>query len=186
MPSRVIMDSIKNRIEKLRDRIEYHNRKYYVEHDPEISDLEYDRLMKELENLEKQNPEMITPESPTQRVGEEPVSGFRQMPHSIPMLSIGNTYNEEEVREFDTRVRRLLGETVPRYIVEQKIDGVSASLRYEQGHLKLGLSRGDGSRGDDITHNLRTVRDIPLKLRSPEIKIPEVLEVRGAKLSGVL
>jgi len=173
------MDSVKEKIEKLRNIIEHHNRKYYVEHNPEISDFEYDRLMKELDELEKKNPEMITPESPTQRIGEKPVSGFRQLRHSVPMLSIANTYNEEEVREFDTRIRRLLGEMVPRYIVEQKIDGVSASLRYEDGRFRLGLSRGNGTHGDNITHNLRTVRDIPLKLSSPGIAIPEVLEIRG-------
>ena len=173
------MDTVETRIEKLRARIEHHNRKYYVEANPEISDLEFDRLMKELEDLEKQNPELITTESPTQRVGGQPISGFRQANHSVPMLSIDNTYNEEALREFDARIRRWLGEGIPHYIVEQKIDGVSASLRYEQGRFKLGLSRGDGVRGDNITHNLRTVRDIPLRLSSPDITVPDVLEIRG-------
>jgi DNA ligase (NAD+) len=170
------METVGRRIEELRTRIEYHNRKYYIEDDPEISDLEFDRLMKELQDLEKQNPELITPESPTQRVGGQPISGFRQANHSTPMLSIDNTYSEEAVKEFDTRVRRLLGDEIPRYIVEQKIDGVSASLRYEQGRFKLGLSRGDGIRGDNITQNLRTVRDIPLRLSPPDIAVPDVLD----------
>ena len=173
------MDPVETRIEKLRASIEYHNRKYYIEDSPEISDLEFDRLMKELQELERQNPEMITPESPSQRVGGQPVAGFRQSNHTIPMLSIDNTYSEEEVREFDARIRRWLGNGMPRYIVEQKIDGVSASLRYKQGRFTLGLSRGDGVRGDDITHNLRTVRDIPLRLSSRDNSVPEILEIRG-------
>jgi DNA ligase (NAD+) len=173
------METVGRRIEELRARIEYHNRKYYIEDDPEISDLEFDRLMKELEDLEKQNPELITPESPTQRVGGQPISGFHQANHSTPMLSIDNTYSEEAVKEFDSRVRRWLGNNTPRYIVEQKIDGVSASLRYEQGRFKIGLSRGDGIRGDNITQNLRTVRDIPLRLSSSDIAVPDVLEIRG-------
>ncbi|MBN2319845.1 MAG: NAD-dependent DNA ligase LigA [Acidobacteria bacterium] len=173
------MNPVETRIEKLRADIEYHNRKYYIEDNPEISDLEFDRLMKELQELERQNPAMITPESPTQRVGGQPIAGFRQSNHAIPMLSIDNTYSEEEVREFDARIRRRLGGGVPRYIVEQKIDGVSASLRYERGRLALGLSRGDGIRGDDITHNLRTIRDIPLRLSFPDYAAPDVLEIRG-------
>jgi DNA ligase (NAD+) len=173
------MDPVEAQIEKLRTKIEYHNRKYYIEDNPEISDLEFDRLMQKLKELERQNPEMIIPESPTQRVGGQPVAGFSQSNHTIPMLSIDNTYSEEEVREFDARIRRWLGNDTPRYIVEQKIDGVSASLRYEQGRLTLGLSRGDGVRGDDITHNLRTVRDIPLRLSSRDNAVPDILEIRG-------
>jgi DNA ligase (NAD+) len=172
-------DSVEGRIEALRKKIEYHNYKYYVEADPEISDTEFDRLMQELEDLEKQNPEFITPDSPTQRVGGQPIDGFRQVTHRVPMLSIENTYSEEEVREFDVRIRRLLKEEEPRYVVEQKIDGVSASLIYEKGRLALALTRGDGTRGDDITHNLRTVRDIPLRLLAPKEKAPTILEVRG-------
>ena len=135
--------------------------------------------MEELKDLEKQHPERITPDSPTQRVGGQPIEGFRQVVHTIPMLSIENTYNEEEVREFDARVRRLLQDEPPLYIVEQKIDGVSASLLYENGRFTLGVSRGDGARGDDITHNLRTIRDIPLRLMTSAGKAPAVLEVRG-------
>ncbi len=172
-------DSIKDRLEKLRQTIEHHSFKYYIEDNPEISDLEFDRLMKELQDLESNHPELITPDSPTQRVGGRPIDGFRQVSHPIPMLSIENTYNEEEVREFDARIQRWLGGEKPSYIVEHKIDGVSASLLYEQGRFTLGLTRGDGARGDDITHNLRTVRDIPLRLLAPAGNTPEVLEVRG-------
>jgi DNA ligase (NAD+) len=172
-------DSIENRIEALRNTIERHNYKYYIENEQEISDLEFDRLMRELQDLERQYPELITPDSPTQRVGGQPIEGFRQVAHRIPMLSIENTYNEEEVREFDARIQRWLEEEKPSYVVEHKIDGISASLLYEQGRFALGLTRGDGTRGDDITHNLRTVRDIPLRLLAFEEKIPEVLEVRG-------
>ncbi len=174
-----MIDSIEHRIEALRRKIEYHNFKYYIEGEPEISDLEFDRLMRELQDLEKKHPELVTPDSPTQRVGGQPIEGFRQVAHDVPMLSIENTYNEEALREFDSRVRRLLENERPGYLVEHKIDGVSASLLYESGRLALALSRGDGVRGDDITHNLRTVRDIPLRLLPKKEKIPDILEVRG-------
>jgi DNA ligase (NAD+) len=173
------MGSARDRIETLRAEIEYHNRKYYLEDDPEITDLEFDRLMKALQDLEEQNPELVTPDSPTQRVGGQPIAAFRQVNHRVPMLSIDNTYSEEEVLEFDARIRRWLETEAPQYVVEHKMDGVSASLLYEGGRFTLGLTRGDGVRGDDITHNLRTVRDIPLRLNAPEKKIPEILEVRG-------
>lgn len=172
-------DTIKKRIEALRHSIEYHNYRYYVEASPEISDLEFDRLLKELQDLERQHPELITPDSPTQRVGGQPIEGFRQIAHRVPMLSIENTYSEEEVREFDLRIQRLLEGEKPFYIVEHKIDGVSASLLYENGRFTLGLTRGDGARGDDITHNLRTIRDIPLRLMAPQDRLPEIIEIRG-------
>ena len=172
-------NSVEDRIEELRSQIEYHNRKYYIEDNPEINDLEFDRLVKELQDLEAKHPELVTPDSPTQRVGGKPVEGFRQVAHAVPMLSIENTYNEEEVREFDARIRRWLQDEKPQYVVEHKIDGVSASLLYESGRLTLGLTRGDGSRGDDITHNLRTVRDIPLRLLAGKAQVPGILEVRG-------
>ena len=171
--------SAKERIENLCREIEYHNYRYYIEASPELTDLEFDRLLDELKNLEKEHPELVTPESPTQRVGGGPIAGFRQVRHEVPMLSIENTYNEAEVREFDLRLRRLLEGTAPSYIVEHKIDGVSASLVYENGVFNLGVTRGDGLGGDDITHNLRTVRDIPLRLRVSEAPPPDVLEVRG-------
>lgn len=172
-------DFTKDRIEALCKQIEYHNYRYYVEANPELTDVEFDRMLKELQDLEKQHPEFVTPDSPTQRVGGGPIEGFRQVQHQVPMLSIENTYNEEELKEFDLRIRRLLeGETL-QYVVEHKIDGVSASLRYESGSFTLGLTRGDGLRGDDITHNLRTVRDIPLRLLTHRIPSPEILEIRG-------
>lgn len=174
----VMTESIQDRIEELRRLIEVHNQRYYIEAAPEISDLEFDRLMLELRELERRHPELVSPSSPTQRVGGGPIDGFRSVLHPVPMLSIENTYSEGEVREFDGRIRRLLEGETPRYIVEQKIDGVSASLRYDHGLFSLGLTRGDGVRGDDITHNLRTVRDIPLRLGGPG-PVPPVLEVRG-------
>jgi DNA ligase (NAD+) len=172
-------DSVENRIEDLRAKIEHHNYKYYIEDAPEIRDLEFDLLLKELQDLEALHPELVTPDSPTQRIGGQPIEGFRQVAHRVPMLSIENTYNEEEVREFDARIRRWLEAEPVQYVVEHKIDGVSASLLYESGRFTLGLTRGDGARGDDITHNLRTVRDIPLRLRAPMEQAPALLEVRG-------
>ena len=169
-------DSIQDRIEELRRLIEVHNQRYYIEAAPEISDLEFDRLMLELRDLERRHPERVTPSSPTQRVGGGPIDGFRSVPHLDPRLSIDTPYREEEVRAFAGRSRRLLEGETPLYIVERKIDGVSASLRYDHGLFSLGLTRGDGVRGDDITHNLRTVRDIPLRLIGPP---PPLLEVRG-------
>jgi DNA ligase (NAD+) len=172
-------DSMERHIEELRKKIEYHDYKYYIEDNPEISDMEFDRLLQELQDLERQNPDLIIPDSPTQRVGGQPIVGFRQVHHRVPMLSIENTYNEEEVREFDARIRRLLPGENLQYLVEHKIDGVSASLWYENGRFNLGLTRGDGARGDDITHNLRTVRDIPLRLLAGKEAIPALLEIRG-------
>src|SRR5262245_55435762 len=172
-------DSIKKQIDELRRQIDYHNYKYYVETAPEISDLEFDKLLKGLEDLEHKHPEYLSPDSPTQRVGGQPIDGFATVRHAVPMLSLDNTYNEADLREFDGRVRRGLKGETPRYIVEQKIDGVSVSLTYEQGRFTLGATRGDGERGDDITHNLRTIRDIPLRLRTDSRTTPEVMEIRG-------
>ncbi len=164
-------------IEKLRDEIRRHDRLYYVEAMPEISDRDYDRLMVELKALETANPELITPDSPTQRVGGEPIEGFTSVAHAAPMLSIDNTYNADDLREFDKRVRKTLGDAPFHYIVDPKIDGVAVSLRYEGGVLVLAATRGDGVRGDDITLNARTIGAIPLKLLGEGW--PDVLEVRG-------
>ncbi len=172
-------DSIPKQIEDLRRQLEHHNYKYYIEASPEISDLEFDRLLKKLEELERQHPELITADSPTQRVGGQPIEGFKQVRHRVPMLSIDNTYNETDLREFDERVRRWLKGEKPHYVVEYKIDGVSVSLTYEKGLLTLGATRGNGQEGDDITHNIRTIRDIPLRLRTDKHQAPTVLEVRG-------
>jgi DNA ligase (NAD+) len=164
-------------IRKLRDEIEEHDHLYFSVGKPRISDAEYDRLFKRLKDLEAVHPELITPDSPTQRVGEKPIQGFKQVTHSRPMLSIDNTYNETDLREFDKRVAKGLGGDPYEYLVEPKVDGVSASLRYEKGQFTLGATRGDGRTGDDITSNLRAVRAIPLKLRGKDW--PDVVEVRG-------
>ena len=164
-------------VARLRAEINRHNHLYYVDAAPEISDRDFDRLMKRLEELEAAHPELITPDSPTQRVGGEPLAAFATVTHAVPMLSIDNTYSYDEVREWDARVRRGLnpGEKV-RYVVELKVDGVAVSLRYENGKLVQGATRGDGERGDDITANIRTLREVPLSL---EGKPPALLEVRG-------
>jgi DNA ligase (NAD+) len=168
---------VENEASRLRSEINRHNRLYYVDAAPEISDREFDRLLKRLEAIEAEHPELLTPDSPTQRVGGEPLSAFQTVTHSVPMLSIDNTYSYDEVREWDARVRRgLLSEEIPRYVVELKVDGVAVSLRYEEGRLVQGATRGDGEHGDDITANLRTVREIPLMLEGAP---PSVLEVRG-------
>ena len=166
-----------DRIEALRAEIRQHDRLYYTEAKPVISDQQYDRLMDELRGLEAERPELITPDSPTQRVGERPLEGFEHVRHAVPMLSIDNTYSAEELREFDGRVRRGLGQAEYDYVVDPKIDGVAVSLRYEAGRLVLGATRGDGQTGDDITQNLRTIRSVPLRLDGEDW--PAVLEVRG-------
>ncbi len=164
-------------IAQLRELIRYHDRKYYVEAAPEISDLEYDRLMQRLKELEAKHPELITPDSPTQRVGDQPVAELTPVEHLAPMLSIDNTYSREELRAYAARVRKLLpGERIE-WVVELKIDGVAVSLLYEDGLLVRGATRGDGRVGDDITHNVRTVRGVPLRLLGHQF--PRVLEVRG-------
>jgi len=166
------------RIEELRRQIRYHDYLYYVEAAPEISDAEYDRLYRELVELEKRFPELITPDSPTQRVGGQPLEGFVTRPHSVPMLSLDNTYSEGELRDFYGRVVRWLGlETPPEFVIEPKIDGVSISIRYENGLLTTALTRGNGREGDDVTANVRTIRSVPLRLQcSPP---PSVFEARG-------
>jgi len=168
---------VAQRIESLREQIRHHDHLYFVLSRPEISDEQYDRLVAELRELEKQYPHLITPDSPTQRVGERPLEGFAHVRHSPAMLSIDNTYSPQELREFDTRVRKGLEGEPYRYLVDPKIDGVAVSLRYENGRFVLGATRGDGETGDDITQNLRTVRSIPLRLRGGDW--PAVLEVRG-------
>jgi len=155
------MSSSAQQAEKLRTLINYHNHKYYVDGQPEISDREFDRLLKELEAIEKAHPELVTRESPTQRVGGAPIDGFVTVRHRQPMLSIDNTYNADELREFDRRVHKLLGEEKVTYVIELKIDGVAISLTYENGLFTVGATRGDGERGDDVTHNLRTIRGLP-------------------------
>jgi DNA ligase (NAD+) len=171
------MSASARRAEELRRLLDHHNYLYYVEARPEISDKEFDALLKELEALEKAHPELITPDSPTQRVGGQPVVGFVTVKHRQPMLSIDNTYNADELREFDRRVRKLLPGEPVEYVVELKIDGVAISLTYEQGLFKVGATRGDGERGDDVTHNLKTIRELPLRLRARQP--PALFEARG-------
>jgi DNA ligase (NAD+) len=167
-------------ITRLRAELERHNALYYVAARPEISDLEYDRLMKRLSDLEQQHPELDSPDSPSHKVGGQPIAGFTTVAHRQPMLSIENVYEEEEVRKWDQRVRKLLepGEAVE-YVVEYKIDGLALSLIYEHGHLVQALTRGDGQQGDDITHNARTIRGVPLRLLGDATQLPVLLEVRG-------
>jgi DNA ligase (NAD+) len=163
----------------LREQIRYHDRMYYVEAEPQISDLEYDRLQQRLLELERTHPELITPDSPTQRIGEEIVGDLQQVPHRVPMLSIENTYNLDELATFFTRVQKNLnssGVQQVEWVLELKIDGVAAAIVYEHGRLVRAVTRGNGQVGDDITHNIRTIRDIPLELAGQP---PDLLEVRG-------
>ncbi len=170
--------NVQREIESLQADIRRHNYLYYVVDQPEIGDNEFDRLLKRLEQLEQQHPKFASTDSPTQKVGGEPIAGFESVEHRVPMLSIDNVYEPSELSAFDGRVHKLLGENeaVP-YSVEYKIDGVALSLTYEQGRLARALTRGDGTRGDDITHNARTLRGIPLRLIGDYL--PAVLEVRG-------
>lgn len=164
-------------LEQLRDEIRRHDRLYYVEGRPEITDLEYDRLLQRLKQWEAEHPEWITPDSPTQRVGDAPVEYLTQVEHRVPMLSIDNTYNVAELREFGARTAKLLEGAAAEWVVELKIDGVAVAIIYENGQLARALTRGNGVVGDDITHNIRTVADVPLRLCGPQI--PAVLEIRG-------
>ncbi len=170
---------VKEKITALRKLINYHNHKYYVEAEPEITDYEYDQLFKELKELEEKYPQFITPDSPTQRVSGSPIEYFTQVKHEIPMLSLDNVYSEEEFIEFDKRIRKLLPGEQIEYVGELKIDGVSISLIYENGLLKMGLTRGDGEKGDDVTNNLKTIKSIPLKLENEFALKTNKIEVRG-------
>ncbi len=164
----------KKEIEKLREQINYHNHMYYVENNPVISDYEFDLLLKKLEKLESDFPDLVTIDSPTQRVGGEPVDGFVSVEHRVAMLSLDNAYTHEELREFDERVCKNVGDA--EYVVEPKIDGLGVALLYENGLFVRGATRGDGVKGDDVTINLKTIRSIPLRLRGKTLKN---VEVRG-------
>jgi DNA ligase (NAD+) len=164
------------RMEQLREEIRRHDRLYYQDAAPVISDREYDRLYKELVDLETQSPDLVTPDSPTQRVGGKPLKAFEQVPHLVPMLSLDNTYSEEEVKNFYARIQRLLpNEKIP-VVIEPKVDGVAVSIIYENGRLRQAATRGDGTVGDDITQNVRTIHSVPERLRGAA---PKLLEVRG-------
>ncbi|RCX16628.1 DNA ligase (NAD+) [Anaerobacterium chartisolvens] len=167
-------DKMQSRINELRKILDYHSHRYYVEDSPEISDFEYDRLYRELEDLEEQRPELVTPDSPTQRVGGKPLEGFEKVQHVVRMESLADVFSEQELFSFDQRVRDALGDEVE-YVVERKIDGLSVSLEYENGSFIRGSTRGDGFVGEDVTQNLRTIKSIPLKLKH---KLP-FIEVRG-------
>ncbi|MDN3517651.1 NAD-dependent DNA ligase LigA [Aquisalimonas lutea] len=170
-------EQARSRIAALREQIEEHNHRYYVLDEPVLSDADYDALLRELQELEAAHPELVTPDSPTQRVGAPPSEGFGEVVHGRPMLSLDNAFSAEELREFDRRVRERAGLADVRYVGEPKLDGLSLSLRYEQGVLVQAGTRGDGRVGEDITGNVRTVRSVPLRLRAGPV--PERLEVRG-------
>ncbi len=170
-------ERIKKRMRELVDQIAYHDTKYYVEDNPEVSDYEYDMLVKELGKLEMEHPELVLPDSPTQRVSGTPIEEFPRVEHKVAMLSLGNSYSAEELREFDARVRRLLGGEKVEYVVELKIDGLGIALLYEDRSLVRGATRGDGRIGEEVTSNIRTIRSVPLKLK-PDGGLRTV-EVRG-------
>ncbi len=172
-----MVQTLPERAAELRSTLDDHNRKYYVEAKPSISDREFDKLLQELVDLEKKHPELVTADSPTRRVGGEPIDGFAKVKHLVPMMSIDNSYDAADLRKFDADVRKGAGAGEIAYSVELKIDGVSISIVYEDGLLKTGATRGSGDIGDDVTHNLRTIPGIPLRLNTS--KPPKLFEVRG-------
>jgi len=173
----VDIDRVAARIAELRQKIEYHNYLYYVKDASEISDAEYDRMFRELLELEKAHPELASPDSPTQRVGGEPLERFNKVEHRAPMLSLANAFSEEELRAFNTRIAKLLERDEIAYVTEMKIDGVAMALTYEKGRFVRGATRGNGIVGEDVTANLRTVKQVPLRLTDAD-HIP-LVEVRG-------
>jgi DNA ligase (NAD+) len=180
------LKDVEKKIEALREKIRHHEHLYYVLDDPTISDAEFDQLMQQLKTLESEHPSLVTPDSPTQRVGGKPREGFVKVPHSSPMLSLDNTYNEDELRDWERRVHELTGRSDVDYVCELKLDGMSLALIYEDGKLTRGVTRGDGSVGEDVTLNVRTVRSIPLSIPKERLKkagVPEdFFEVRGELL----
>ncbi len=173
--------SARDEVERLRFEIRRHDVLYYRDATPEITDLEYDRLMRRLKELEQSHPDLQSPESPTQKVGGEPIAGFVNVEHRVPMLSIDNAFTESELADFGNRVVKLVGAEPIEWVVEYKVDGVALALIYEKGRLVRALTRGDGRRGDDVTHNARTMRGVPLQLMGD---FPDVLEVRGEAFIG--
>jgi DNA ligase (NAD+) len=176
---------VQKTIDGLREQIRHHEYRYYGLDDPEITDAQFDQLMNELKKLEAEHPRLITPDSPTQRVGGKPREGFQKVPHSSPMLSLDNTYNIDDLRNWEQRVHELTGRDEVEYVCELKLDGMSLALRYEDGNLVRGITRGDGSTGEDVTSNVRTVRSIPLSIPKEKLKkagIPSTFEVRGEML----
>src|SRR6202789_716627 len=176
---------VEKKIEALREKIRHHEYLYYVQDQPEIGDSEFDKLMREWKDLEAEQPELLTADSPTQRVGGKPREGFVKVRHSSPMLSLDNTYNEDELRDWERRVHDLSGRSDVDYVCELKLDGMSLALIYEDGKLVRGITRGDGSIGEDVTLNVRTVRSVPLSIPKEKLKkagIPANFEVRGELL----
>ncbi|KYO68745.1 NAD-dependent DNA ligase LigA [Thermovenabulum gondwanense] len=171
-------EKAKKRIAELREMINFHNKQYYVFDNPKITDSEFDNLMKELQRLEENFPEFITPDSPTQRVGGEPLSAFAQVVHRVPMMSLSNAYTREDLLDFNRKVEEIAGSKVE-YVVELKIDGLAVSITYEDGIYKRAATRGDGEIGEDVTQNVRTIKSVPLKLEFPVDKKPRIIEVRG-------
>ena len=166
-----------DRIVELRKQLEYYNYLYYVKNAPVISDQKFDELMHELERLEAEHPEMFDPNSPTQRVGNDTTNEFVQVAHKYGMMSLANTYSEQEIRDFDERVRKGIGGDEVEYVCELKYDGTSISLRYEEGKLQVAVTRGDGVKGDDVTTNVRTIRTVPLHMQGEDY--PAEFEIRG-------
>src|SRR5437899_11942784 len=176
---------VEKKIETLREKIRHHEYLYYVLDNPEISDQDFDLLMQQLKDLEAENPPLITPDSPTQRVGGKPREGFVKIRHSSPMLSLDNTYSEEELRNWERRVHELSGRKDVDYVCELKLDGMSLAVRYEDGRLVRGITRGDGTTGADVTLNVRTVRTIPLFISKEKLQkagLTSNFEVRGELL----
>ncbi len=186
MKKKLSKEEAKKRIEELRELINYHNYRYYVLNDPVISDAEYDELFRELQELEEMYPEFITPDSPTQRVGAPVKEGFRPVRHSLPMLSLQDARNEDEIREFDARIKRFLNlpmNILIEYSVEPKYDGLSCEIVYRDGRLEVASTRGDGYVGEDVTPNVKTIKTVPLRLiKADDLPIPSLLEVRGEVL----
>jgi DNA ligase (NAD+) len=160
----------KQEIEELRDKIRHHDYRYYVLDDPEVSDAVYDRLMNRLKELEAANPKLITPDSPSARVGGTPRAGFQTLRHARPMLSLDNAFSYDALRDFDRRVRQGIGREKIEYVAEHKFDGLSIALHYEDGVLVRGITRGDGTMGEDVTPNVRTIRSIPLRIDAALLK----------------
>jgi DNA ligase (NAD+) len=177
-----VAKNVKTEIERLRENIRYHEHRYYVLNDPEISDFEFDKLMRRLQDLERAHPELVTPDSPTQRVGGQPAEEFPKVRHSMQMLSLDNTYSVEELKDFDRRVRELSGRAKMEYVGELKLDGLSMALTYQDGFLVRGVTRGDGLEGEDVTGNVRTIRSVPLRIDPRKLEAigrPKRFEVRG-------
>ena len=175
------LEELNAEAERLREQIRHHNYRYYVLDSPEITDAEYDDLMRRLETLERENPELVTPDSPTQRVGAAPSEKFGIVVHRKAMLSLSNAMSADEMREFDARIKRMLrSDAEIEYVAEVKLDGLAVELVYEHGRLTVGSTRGDGINGEDVTANIRTIKSVPLTL-IPQLhhRMPALLEVRG-------